>query len=129
MTAMQQQGERPGLREYDAGAIARHIVDAAVDRKASDVTLIEIGHLTTLADYFVICTGTSDRQIGAIARAVEERTDEEDIRLLHREGMPDDGWILLDYGQVIVHIFSPEQRAYYDLERRWQEAPTRLRIQ
>jgi ribosome-associated protein len=129
MTAMQQQGEHTGLREYDAAAVAREIVDTAVDKKASDVTLIEIGRITTLADFFVICTGTSDRQIGALARAIEERTDEEDIALLHREGVPADGWILLDYGQVIVHIFSPEQRAYYDLERRWQEAPTRLRVQ
>ncbi|HZU14767.1 MAG TPA: ribosome silencing factor [Chloroflexota bacterium] len=115
--------------EYDAQAIAREIVDVCVDRKALDVTLIEIGRVTTLAEYFVICTGTSDRQIGAIARAVRDAMKEQGIRLLAEEGLPQDGWVLLDYGQVIVHVFSPEQRAYYDLERRWHEAPTLLRIQ
>jgi ribosome-associated protein len=127
---MMQQSRRSTVTgEYDAGAVARQIVDVAVDRKASDVTLIEVGRATTLADFFVIATGTSDRQIGAIANAIEEQMGEDGIRLFHREGLPADGWVLLDYGQVIVHIFGPEQRAYYDLERRWKEAPTLLRIQ
>ena len=66
--------------EYDASSVAREIVDVAVDKKAADVSLIDIGKVTTLADYFVIATGTSDRQIGAIARAIEERLDEPDGR-------------------------------------------------
>lgn len=123
----QQQSLLPG--EYDAATVAREIVDVAVDKKASDVTLIDIGQVTTLADYFVIATGTSNRQIGAVSAAIQERMDEEGIRLFHQEGLPDDGWVLLDYGQVIVHVFGPEERAYYDLERRWKEAPTLLKIQ
>jgi ribosome-associated protein len=115
--------------EYDSSTIARNLVDVAVDKKATDVTLLEIGKLTTLADYFVIATGTSDRQIRAIAAAIQDRAKEDGVRLLHQEGVPEDGWVLLDYGQVIVHVFAPEQRAYYDLERRWQEAPTLLKIQ
>jgi ribosome-associated protein len=115
--------------EYDASAMARAIVDVAVDKKGSDVTLIEIGRVTTLADYFVIVTGNSDRQIGAIASAIRDRMKEEGVRLFQREGDPSDGWVLLDYGQVIVHVFADEQRRYYDLERRWSEAPTLLRIQ
>jgi ribosome-associated protein len=115
--------------EYDALTIARDITDVAVDKKASDVTLIDIGKVTTLADYFVIATGNSDRQLGAISSAVQDRMKELKVQRVGHEGLPADGWVLLDYGQVIVHIFSPEQRAYYDLERRWQEAPTRLRIQ
>ncbi len=115
--------------EYEAGEIARQIVDIAVDKKAADVTLIEIGTVTTLADYFVIASGTSDRQIGAIRSAIQERMKEDGVRLLQSEGVPSDGWVLLDYGQVIVHIFAPEQRSFYDLERRWQEAPTLLKIQ
>lgn len=129
MVTMQQRSPNSLLAEYDAATLARELVDVAADKKASDVTLIEIGKITTLADYFVICTGTSDRQINAIARAVEDASSDAGIRLLHREGMPADGWVLLDYGQIIVHIFSPEQRAYYDLERRWEAAPTLLRIQ
>jgi ribosome-associated protein len=115
--------------EYEAGEIAHQIVDAAVDKKASDVALMEIGKVTTLADYFVIASGTSERQIGAIRSAIEAQMKEGGVRLLQREGVPSDGWVLLDYGQVVVHIFAPEQRAFYDLERRWQEAPTLLRIQ
>jgi ribosome-associated protein len=126
---MQQRHAALDLKEYDAATIAREIVDVAVDKKASDVTLIEIGKVTTLADYFVIATGTSDRQIGAVANAIEDRMEEDGVRLLRRDGMPADGWVLLDYGQIIVHIFGQEERAYYDLERRWNEAPTLLRIQ
>ncbi|GAC1319896.1 MAG: hypothetical protein NVS2B16_25480 [Chloroflexota bacterium] len=124
---MQQPIILPG--EYDALAVARDIVDVAVDRKASDVTLIDLREVTTLADCFVIATGTSGRQVGAIARAIEEHMEEAGAHLFTVEGKPADGWILLDYGQVIVHVFGPEERAYYDLERRWQDATTLLRIQ
>jgi ribosome-associated protein len=129
MSSMQRQPHTPLLTEYDAAAIARVIVDVAVDKKASDVTLMDIHDLTTLADFFVIATGTSERQLRALSVATQERMDEEGITLLRAEGLPSDGWILLDYGQVIVHLFAPEQRAYYDLERRWRDAPTLLRIQ
>jgi ribosome-associated protein len=125
---MQEKGTLLG-GEYDAQAVAHEIVDVAADRKASDVTLLDIHEVTTLADYFVIATGTSDRQIGAIANAIRDRMEEAQIALLNEEGRPADGWILLDYGQVIVHIFGEQQRAYYDLERRWKEAPTILKIQ
>lgn len=124
--------ERKGLRipgEYDAATVARHIVDVAADKKASDVSLLDVSKATTLADFFVIATGTSERQMGAVSNGIQDGMDELDIPLLHAEGVPTDGWVLLDYGQVIVHIFAPEQRAYYDLERRWKDAPTLLRIQ
>lgn len=115
--------------EFDAPSVARDIVDVAVDKKAADVTLIDIRDVTTLADFFVIATGTSDRQIGAISRAVQDRTSELQIQLLHEEGLPADGWVLLDYGQIIVHIFGERERDYYDLERRWKDAQTLVKIQ
>ncbi len=121
--------QTPPPTEYDALAVARDIVDVAVDRKASDVTLLDIHDLTTLADYFVIATGTSDRQIGAVSRAIRDRMSQDRVQLLHGEGVPEDGWVLLDYGQVVVHLFAPEQREYYDLERYWKDAPTLLKIQ
>lgn len=125
-----QRSQQAVLRgEYDAPTIARDIVDVAVDKKAGDVTLIEVGKVTTLADFFVIASGTSERQINAVSSGVQDRMKELEVVLLHQEGVPADGWILLDYGQVIVHVFAPEQRAYYDLERRWHQAPTLLRIQ
>ncbi|MGI8968298.1 MAG: ribosome silencing factor [Chloroflexota bacterium] len=125
-----QQSQQTVLRtEYDAASLAREIVDVAADKKANDVTLMDIGQVTTLADFFVIATGTSDRQIHAIAGGIQDRMKEQGVRLLHHEGVPADGWVLLDYGQIIVHVFAPEQRSYYDLEQRWHEAPTLLKIQ
>src|SRR5437588_5581465 len=115
--------------EYDATSVVRDIADVAIDRKASDVTILDIGKSTTLADYFLIVTGTSDRQINAVANAVEERMKELGVRRIAREGLPADGWVLLDYGQIIVHVFAQEQREYYDLERRWSDAPTLLKVQ
>jgi ribosome-associated protein len=121
--------ERLSYGEYDAAAIAHDIVDAAVDKKASDVTLMDVHLVTTIAEFFVIATGTSDRQLSAIASGVRDRMDLDDVQLLGEEGRPSDGWVLLDFGQVIVHIFGSKERAYYDLERHWKDAPTLLRIQ
>lgn len=90
--------------------------------------MLDVKELTTLADYFVICEGTSDRQINAIREGILEDLREEKVKPLNREGTPQSGWILLDYGNVLVHIFSPEQRAYYQLENLWQEAPTVMRM-
>lgn len=114
---------------YDAGAVAREIVDIAVDRKASDVTLLDIGKVTALAEYFVICTADNERHINGVSRAIQDQMKAQGVHLFRDEGPANEGWVLLDYGQVIVHIFSPEQRAYYDLERRWQDAATLVRIQ
>jgi ribosome-associated protein len=121
--------ERLSYGEYDAATIAHDIVDAAVDKKASDVTLMDVHLVTTIAEFFVIATGTSDRQLSAIASGVRDRMDLDDVQLLGEEGRPSDGWVLLDFGQVIVHIFGSKERAYYDLERHWKDAPTLLRIQ
>ena len=115
--------------EYDATSVVRDIADVAVDRKASDVTILDIGKATTLADYFLIVTGTSDRQINAVANAIQERMKDLGVHRMAREGLPADGWVLLDYGQIIVHVFGQEQREYYDLERRWSDAPTLLKVQ
>lgn len=115
--------------EFDAPTIVREIADVAIDRKASDVTILDIGKATTLADFFLIVTGTSDRQINAVANAIQERMKELGVHRMAREGLPVDGWVLLDYGQIIVHVFGQEQRDYYDLERRWSEAPTLLKVQ
>ncbi len=85
--------------------------------------------MTTIADYFVICSGASERQVRAIARSVQEILGQEGIRPLHGEGEGDSNWILLDYGVVIVHVFAPAERDYYRLERLWSSAVTVVRIQ
>lgn len=109
--------------------LARRIVEIAEDKKAADIVLLDLGELTTLADAFVICSGGSERQIGAIADGIVEQLRDERIRPIGREGTPASHWVLLDYGSVIVHVFTPPERDYYQLERRWSDAKTVLRVQ
>jgi ribosome-associated protein len=125
----QHQADTVQTGEFDASTIVRDIADVAIDRKASDVTILDIGKATTLADYFLIVTGTSDRQVNAVANAIQERMKDLGVQRFAREGLPADGWVLLDYGQIVVHVFGQEQREYYDLERRWSDAPTLLKVQ
>jgi ribosome-associated protein len=109
--------------------LARRIVELAEDKKAADIVLLDLGELTTLADAFVICSGGSERQIGAIADGVVATLRDEGIRPIGREGTSDSHWVLLDYGSVIVHVFTPPERDYYQLERHWSGARTVLRVQ
>ena len=113
----------------DPTQLARAAVDAASDKKASDVLLLDIREITTIADYFVICTGNNARQIQAVAEAITDALREQKARLLNREGVAETGWLLLDFGDVIVHIFSPKEREYYHLERLWNDAKTVMYLQ
>ena len=109
--------------------MAQAIVDAAVDKKAEDVVLLDIRGLSPIADYFVICSGTTDRQVAAIAEAVETTSRSQGRPPRHVEGKPDSGWVLLDCSDVIVHVFGPRERAYYQLERLWADARLVVHIQ
>jgi ribosome-associated protein len=113
----------------DPGQLARAAADVAYDKKASDVLLLDIQELTTIADYFVICNGNNSRQLQAIADAIDEELKKQGARLLHREGIAETGWLLLDFGDVIVHIFGSKEREYYRLERLWSEAKTVVYLQ
>ena len=117
----------PGAAE--ALALARRVVDLAADKKAADIVLLEIGGLTTLADYFVICSGTSERQLGAIVDGIESGLRDEGVRPIGREGGASAHWLLLDYGSVVVHVMAAEERDFYQLERLWADAPLLLRVQ
>ena len=90
-------------------------------KKGLNIKLIEIGDISSLADYMVIATGTSSTHVKAIADEVEYQLDEAGISVSHIEGYRSNSWILLDYVDVIVHIFSDEAREFYDLERLWQD--------
>ena len=113
----------------DPTQLARAAVDAASDKKASDILLLDIREITTIADYFVICSGNNARQLQAISEAIDDALRKQKARLLNREGVAETGWLLLDFGDVIVHIFSPKEREYYHIERLWNEAKTVVYLQ
>lgn len=116
-------------RVLEPAEIAKTIVDAAADKKAGDIALLDIRELSVIADYFVICTGNNARQIQAIAAAIGDKMAELGIHSRGHEGNADSGWLLMDFGDVIVHIFGPMERDFYRLERLWSEAPTVVYLQ
>ncbi|HEU6439349.1 MAG TPA: ribosome silencing factor [Terriglobales bacterium] len=109
--------------------IARKIVDAAENKKAADIILLDVTELTSMTDYFVICSGGSERQLGAIADGIADRLRDEGVRPIGREGGSNSHWTLLDFGMVIVHIFAVPERDYYQLEKHWANAKTVLQVQ
>ena len=96
---------------------------AALDRKAIDLIVLDVGGLTSITDYLVICTGRSDRQVQAIGQAIEEELRARGSRPIAIEGMTRGQWVLMDFNDVIVHVFQPSIREFYDLERLWEHAP------
>ncbi|MCF8140881.1 MAG: ribosome silencing factor [Cyanobium usitatum Tobar12.5m-G36] len=107
-------------QELDSEQLAKLAAEACDDRKAVDIRLIRVDEVSSLADWFVICSGLSDVQVRAIARSAEDQIEEATGRLpLRREGQKEGRWMLLDYGEVIVHVLTPSERTYYDLESFW----------
>ena len=96
---------------------------AALDKKARALQVLDLQALSGIADYFLICTGNSTTHVRSIAEAIEASLKTEGHRVLHREGLPESGWLLLDYGDVVIHVFLPETRDFYALERLWGDAP------
>lgn len=105
------------------------MVEAASDKQASDIVLLDTREVCSFADYFVICSGETERQIRAIQSAVEEALEKEGFSSQRCEGTPDSGWVLLDLGAVIVHIFAPMEREYYQLDRFWGKARLVVKVQ
>lgn len=114
----------------DSIELARYIVDVVEDKKAENIILLDLRPDAIIADYFIICNGNSDRQIRALAENVREQVKEKYQKLpFSVEGAPESGWMLMDYGNVVVHLFHPEKRRYYDLEGLWRGAHVLLNIQ
>jgi ribosome-associated protein len=121
-------GEAPPVDPV-ALALAHRVVDLAADKKAADIVLLDIHALTSVADYLVICSGGSERQLGAIAGGIIEALKDEDVMPIGREGGPSAHWALIDYGSVVVHVMAPPEREYYQLEQMWSDAPLLLHVQ
>jgi ribosome-associated protein len=100
----------------------RCAIEAAHNKKAAGVTLLDLSGLGAFTDWFLICTGFSTRQVGAIGEEIEEQLAGRGFRLQHREGGSESEWVLLDYGSFLVHIFTERGRMFYDLERLWRAA-------
>jgi ribosome-associated protein len=104
-------------------------VESLEDKKGEDILLIDIKEIASFTDYFVICTGTSDRMLDALAKSVQDAMREKHQRKGRIEGQPHDGWLVVDFGSVVVHLFSRDQRDYYRLEELWQEGKVLVRVQ
>lgn len=96
-------------------------IDAMEDKKAEDIKIIEISNISTIADYFIIATGTSSTQVHAIANNVEEQLGKQGILPKQIEGYQTANWVLMDYGDLIIHVFDKENRLFYNLERIWKD--------
>ena len=107
----------------EAIALAIAAADGADDVKATDLSLLDVSDLLAIVDLFLLVTASSDRQLKAAADRIEERLRDVARKPLRREGTPAAGWVLLDYGDLVCHLFLPEQRQLYDLERLWADVP------
>ena len=110
--------------QSDAVELAQFAVAGADDKKATDLAVLDVADIMAVVDVFVLASTRNERQLKAAAESIEERVrDQLDRRPLRREGTPASGWLLLDYGDVVCHVFDEEQRAFYDLDRLWADVP------
>jgi ribosome-associated protein len=104
-------------------ALLMTAVKAADDKRAEDIMVLNMKGISLIADYFIICHGNSDKQVQAIAREIREKAEEQGYNLKRIEGFDEARWVLIDIGDVVVHVFHKEERSYYNLERLWGDAP------
>ena len=119
----------PGRRFLEGIEIARKAVEAAGEKQASDIVLLDVSKICTFADYFVVCSGESERQLKAIGDEIEQTLKKHGARSIHQEGTSSSGWLLYDYGDVLIHIFAPAERDFYQLDELWSQATQVIRIQ
>jgi ribosome-associated protein len=106
-----------------AEKLAIHMAEVADDKRAQDIAILNMQGISVMADYFIICQGNSERQVEAIARDLKDAASKEGIEVKRMEGLDKARWILIDMGDVIVHVFHKEEREYYQLEKLWGDAP------
>jgi len=107
-----------------ARGTAQRAARAALDKKAADLIVLDVQAVSSVTNYFLVCSGKSTTHVRTITDAIRQDLKAEGIRPLHAEGRPESGWVLLDYGDVLVHVFLEDTRAYYALERLWGDAPS-----
>ncbi len=118
--------EQTALQSTEYAQLA---VDVAEEKLASDIVLLDIRGVSDFADYFVILTAESTRQMAMLSEEIEHALERKGYAKHHREGTPQGGWMLLDFGDVVVHIFGPEEREFYSIEEAWSEGVEVVRIQ
>lgn len=106
-----------------AAALARLVVQAAEEKKAENIVVIDISNLTVIAEYFVICHGNNERQVQAIMNEIREKVHQHGYHVHGIEGADEGRWVLVDLGDVVVHVFHREERDFYNIERLWADAP------
>lgn len=113
----------------EASELAQEIIDLLSDKQAEDIVLLDISQVSSFADAFVIASANSARQLNALIQTVDEDLDKRFPRPRHVEGTAESGWVLLDFGDVVVHLFSPPERAFYNLEGLWSRSAPVVRFQ
>lgn len=109
--------------------LAREIVNALEDKKGEDIVLMDLKEIASFTDYFVICTGTSDRMLDALANSAIDEVRKKHKKKAKKQGNSRDGWVVVDFGDVVLHLLSKDQREYYQLEELWEEGKILLRLQ
>ena len=132
LISAQVQGQQKRLAtggSLEPKALAHRIVELLSDHQAEDILLLDISKVSAFADYFVIANGATKRQIEAMITIIDESLEKDGLKSSNREGDSSSGWVLLDYGNVIVHLFNPQERTFYDLEELWSRGTPVVRLQ
>jgi ribosome-associated protein len=116
-------------RLLEPADLAQRIADLLSDRQAGDIVLMDISKVSSFTDYFVLATATNRRQMTAIIDSLDQDLRDEGIRPLRTEGQADSGWVLIDFGDAIVHLFAPDERTYYNLESLWSKGVSVVHMQ
>lgn len=111
------------MSALEAKEAALLAASAAADKKGADIVVVEVGPVLVITEYFVIVTGSNDRHVKAIVEEVEKRLKDAGLQAIGREGEQQAAWVLLDFGEIVVHVFQPVERDFYRLERLWGDAP------
>ena len=119
----------PRLTTFESSEIARLALDVASDKQAYDVVMLDIREVSDFTDFFVILTGNSSRHLSSLIDDIETALESRGAVLHHREGSSDSGWVLMDFGDLIVHLFRDQERDYYDIEDAWPRGTEVIRIQ